>query len=261
MAVESFAGFGVAVTGGGGHLGGEMALALAGAGAHVVICGRSEAPLAAIAAEAIRRKVAGTLAYEIADVSDDSSMARVIRRVEAISGGLRGWVNNAYTAGGGLLGSLTRAEVATAVSSLTDVITLTSAVGERMAAQGGGAIVNIASMYGVVSPDPRAYRQFPQFHNPPAYGAVKAGIIQFTRYAAVHLAARNVRVNAISPGPVPGPAAQRHPDFIAELEARIPMHRTGTPDEIADAVLYLLSDRSSFMTGQNLVIDGGWTAW
>jgi gluconate 5-dehydrogenase len=130
-----------------------------------------------------------------------------------------------------------------------------------MVPNGKGAIVNIASMYGLVSPQPNVYQSTPEFHSPPAYGAAKAALIQVTRYAACHLAPAGIRVNAISPGPFPTPAAQEHQEFRRELEARVPLGRIGHPAELVGALVFLLSDASSFVTGHNLIVDGGWTVW
>ena len=138
---------------------------------------------------------------------------------------------------------------------------ITQAVSQRMKSVKKGAIVNISSMYGLVSPQPNLYDDFPQFHNPPAYGISKAGVIQFTKYAACHLAEYNIRVNCISPGPFPSQTVQTHDKFIDELGKRVPLKRIGKPDEMIGPVIFLLSDAASFITGHNLVVDGGWTIW
>jgi gluconate 5-dehydrogenase len=145
---------------------------------------------------------------------------------------------------------------------LESVILTTDIVARHMiASKSKGSIVNIASMYGIVSPYPQVYTNHPTFHNPPAYGAAKAGIIQFSRYSACHLAPYGIRVNTISPGAFPNSKVQKDTDFIEELEKRIPLGRIGLSHEIADPVIFLLSDKSSYITGHNLVVDGGWTAW
>ena len=98
--------------------------------------------------------------------------------------------------------------------------------------------------------------------NPIEYGVGKAGIIQMTRYLAVHWGKQNVRCNCISPGPFPNPGVQTsHPEFIERLAGKSPMGRIGQPGEIAGAVQFLLSDAASYITGQNLFVDGGWTSW
>jgi NAD(P)-dependent dehydrogenase (short-subunit alcohol dehydrogenase family) len=90
----------------------------------------------------------------------------------------------------------------------------------------------------------------------------KAGIIQMTRYLAVHWGKANVRCNCISPGPFPNPDVQQnHPDFIQRLSGKSPMGRVGQAPEIAGSVAFLLSDASSYITGHNLAVDGGWTSW
>jgi len=124
----------------------------------------------------------------------------------------------------------------------------------------GGSIINIASMYGVVSPDPRIYGDNPQ-KNPPNYGAGKAAVLQFTRHSGAHLACYGIRVNAITPGSFPNPANQDDVDFNTKLADKAMLGRFGHPGELAGACVLLASDASSFMTGSNITVDGGWTAW
>jgi gluconate 5-dehydrogenase len=125
---------------------------------------------------------------------------------------------------------------------------------------GGGNIINFGSMYGMVSPNPAIYGDSGA-NNPPNYGAGKAAVLQFTRYCAGHLAAKNIRVNSVAPGPFPNPHFQQNPDFVRELEQKTMLGRIGKASEMVGPVLLLASDASSFMTGANIVVDGGWTAW
>lgn len=122
-----------------------------------------------------------------------------------------------------------------------------------------GCIINIASMYGIVSPDPANYRDAQEFSNPPHYGAGKAGLIQLTRYAATYLARYGIRVNSVSPGPFPGKTVQKNSNFINQLSKNVPLGRIGKPEELLGPILFLLSSASSYITGQNIIVDGGWT--
>jgi len=123
-----------------------------------------------------------------------------------------------------------------------------------------GAILNTASHFGVVSPDYRNYTDCDR-RNPEVYGATKAGVIQMTRYFAVHLAERGIRVNALSPGGVYNPESPQGDDFIDNYAFRCPMGRMGDQDEMVGAALYLCSQAASYTTGQNIIIDGGVTCW
>ena len=123
-----------------------------------------------------------------------------------------------------------------------------------------GNIVNIASVYGLISPDPRIYREGDR-KNSEVYGATKAGIIQMTKYFAVHLAQNGIRVNSISPGGIYNPDNPQSERFINEYSKHTPMGRMANAEEMMGAVLYLASDASSYVTGHNLVVDGGMSCW
>ncbi len=123
-----------------------------------------------------------------------------------------------------------------------------------------GSIINIGSIFGVVSPDFRNYTDLPR-KSPEVYGATKAGVIQMTKYFSVHLAERNIRVNCVSPGGIFNPKDPQGKGFMENYAFRTPMKRMADDKEIIGAILYLASDASSYTTGQNIVIDGGLTAW
>jgi len=125
--------------------------------------------------------------------------------------------------------------------------------------RGGGSIVNFGSMYGMVAPCFDIYGEDIPW-NPPSYGAGKAGVIQFTRYCAAALARRNIRVNSLTPGAFPE-VNENNEAFVSRLADRIMLKRTGKPEELNGALLLLCSDASSFMTGTNIVVDGGLTQW
>lgn len=124
-----------------------------------------------------------------------------------------------------------------------------------------GSIVNFSSMYGHVSPDYRMYGES-GYNNPCNYGAGKAAVSQFTRYCAGNYGRYNIRVNDITPGPLPAKAhVESNPNFGIELGKKTMLGRFGEHHEIAGAVIYLASDASTFTTGSNIFVDGGWTAW
>ena len=123
-----------------------------------------------------------------------------------------------------------------------------------------GCIINIASMYGLISPDFRIYSENDR-KNSEVYGATKAGVIQMTKYFAVHLADRNIRSNSISPGGVYNPANPQGKEFIENYEYRCPMKRMANAEEISSVALFLATELSSYVNGQNITVDGGMSAW
>jgi len=119
-----------------------------------------------------------------------------------------------------------------------------------------GSVVNITSIYGVVGNDMSIYKNT-KINTVPAYAAIKGGIVNFTRYLASYYGERGVRFNCVSPG---GIFDNQDPVFVKNYESRVPMARMGNPDDIAPSVSFLLSNESKYITGQNLIVDGGWTA-
>jgi NAD(P)-dependent dehydrogenase (short-subunit alcohol dehydrogenase family) len=126
----------------------------------------------------------------------------------------------------------------------------------RTCDQERGSIVNFGSTYGVQAPDFSVYRHAEMPPSPAHYSASKGGILNLTRYLASELGERGIRVNAVSPG---GVFDEQDPTFVERYEANTPLGRMATPDDVAGAVVYLVSDAASYVTGHNLVVDGGWT--
>jgi NAD(P)-dependent dehydrogenase (short-subunit alcohol dehydrogenase family) len=252
------------VTGGAGHLGTAMSMALAEAGGHVCVVGRTQAKVAGLAQRLTDRGLsAEAIATDITMAKDIASLVADLRKRH---GKLDVLVNNAYAGRPGLMvDSRTRDYVNAieiAVGAAADLVNAAADLLRYAVKTGGDAsVINIASMYGMVSPDPRVYGSS-GMNNPPHYGAAKAALLQYTRYAAVHLASEGIRVNAISPGAFPPEATQqRDPTFAAALTQKVPMGRLGKPEDLAGAVVFLASSAARFVTGANLPVDGGWTAW
>ena len=254
-------GKGIGITGASGHLGKSIVKLALQLGAVVVAMGRDERRL-----EALRNDLSifkGNLIIAKGDISDEQHINHVLDQLAVNSDGVFGWVNNAFEVNSESIGmNYTRTEINRAFDSLASTMQITQIVANFMVQKSvEGSIVNIASMYGVVSPRPSNYTENEKFHSPASYGAAKAGLIQFTKYAAVHLAENNIRVNSISPGPFPSPNVQEYEHFINRLASGVPLERIGQPEELAGSVLFLLSGASSYTTGTNLMVDGGWSAW
>ena len=133
---------------------------------------------------------------------------------------------------------------------------ITQLVSSHMVKRKNGSIVNIASIYGVEGPD-FSINDNTEKTMPAAYSAIKGGIIFFTRYLASYLGPLSIRTNAVSPG---GIFDNQNPKFVEQYTNKVPMRRMGNPDDISPVVVFLLSEDSKYITGQNILVDGGWTA-
>lgn len=248
------------VTAGAGHLGKAIVRLLCELGAHVLVNGRNEENLAQMCGELGALGLsAAPCAFDVLDMKAARAALVGIDRLDIL-------VNNAVSMQPGPLDSVTQEAFDTAFSSGAwapfELMRIALPALERaVASTGQASIVNIASMYGHVAPDPRIYEGTP-FNSPPHYAATKGALIQLTRYMACQWGDKGIRVNAVSPGPFPRDAIRKdHPGFAARLAARVPMGRVGEAHEAASAVAFLASDAASFITGVNLPVDGGWTAW
>jgi NAD(P)-dependent dehydrogenase (short-subunit alcohol dehydrogenase family) len=144
--------------------------------------------------------------------------------------------------------------------NLTGLFLCCQAVARPMLDQGRGVIINICSTYGLVGPDQRIYERpgQPQQFKPVYYSVTKAGVLGLTHYLATYYAGKNIRVNSLTPG---GVYNNHDEQFVKNYAARTVLGRMAHHDEMNGAALFLASDASSYMTGSNLVVDGGWTAW
>lgn len=250
------------ITGACGYLGRDICLALARAGAHILVNSRTASRCADLVAE-IEDSGANASAAPF-DITDEAAVGDFVasRRDRP----LHILINNAYSGEGGT--------VATAPSNAFRKALEIGLVGPHNLFQsllpqlrmgrketGDASVINIASMYGLVSPDLRNYRTA-ESSNPPFYGAAKAALVQYTRYAACEFGPEGIRVNAVAPGPFPVPEVQKSSaEFIQTLAARVPLGRIGQAHEIGGPITFLASSAATFVTGTVLPVDGGWTCW
>ena len=258
----SLAGRRVLVTGATGYLGQSIAWAVAEANGTVLVNSRSQAKCEILADE-IRQ--AGYLAEAAPfDIQEPEQISAYFAEIADLP--LHGLVNNAYSGGAGSIETVDAVEYLNSykISVVATQVLVKAALPflRRAKVQSGdAAVVNIASMYGVVSPDLRVYPSR-ETANPPFYGAAKAALLQWTRYAACEFGHEGIRFNALSPGPFPsGTVRENSAEFVRRLVDRVPLGRVGNPDEIKGAVLFLVSPASAFVHGANLPVDGGWTSW
>jgi NAD(P)-dependent dehydrogenase (short-subunit alcohol dehydrogenase family) len=244
------------VTGGAGLYGWAVTEALAGIGATVIVASRSKAAFI----EKSASLPDGAKVFHIPlDMTREESIGSLISKVESDFGGIDILVNNAVTPPFG--GSLEATSMDTWNQALANngssMLVISQKAAEAMKRRGGGVILNISSIWGVVAPDYEAYEQAKMSSNPIAYSFIKGGVNMVTRAMASYLASSNIRVNAICPG---GVADETDAESYREVyKAKTPMKRWAQPEDIQGAVAFLCSDAAKYITGIQLMVDGGYT--
>ena len=238
----------IIVTGGNGLLGNEIILQLKKQGALVINL-------------EINIKTNDELTEVECDITNTKSIINSIDLILKKYSKIDGLVNNAYPRTSDWGNKFEDVKIESWKSNvdmqMNSIFYLSQRVLEIMQNQKFGSIVNMASIYGVVGPDFSLYENT-EMTMPAAYAAIKGGVINFTRYLASYYGKYNIRVNCISPG---GIYNNQSETFVKNYERKVPMNRMGDPKELEGALLLLASDASSYITGQNFLIDGGLTIW
>lgn len=256
------------VTGGAGILGRTFIAALADFGASVAVIDVDKKLVDELASDLVSRF--GVKAIGVAtDVADPTCVAAMVETVEKALGPIDILHNNAATKGkrpDAFFASVKDFELSVwrevMAVNLDAMFLVAKEVGARMADRGRGSIVQTASIYGVMAPDQRIYDQAEYLghpiNTPAVYSASKAGVVGLTRYLAAYWGDQGVRVNTLTPG---GIESGQNEEFKRRYSDRVPMRRMGNAKELASALVFLASDASSYMTGQNIVVDGGLSVW
>jgi len=259
------------VTGASGYFGERFSEALLSAGAKVVMFGRSE-KINFIAKKLKIKYGTNRVDHYRVDFYDDYQYQNCLKEVISENKRIDILINNAYefskhtgfNDSSGKLENISKEQWMKSLESGVYWHALAiQKVCKKMKEQKSGSIINVSSMYALISPDPKLYEGVDIF-NPPSYGVAKAGLLALTRYSAAFLGGYGIRCNAIVPGSFPNddPKAYNSPKnnkFIKKLRAKTILGRTGNVQDLLGCIVFLASDSSSYITGQSIVIDGGWT--
>ena len=246
------------VTGGTGHLGTALCRALAEAGASVIVTSR-DARRAETAAAALPREGEARHFGIALDHMQPDRLAASFALARQWTGQIDVLVNNGHEGEPNDWTTITTEQFTRQLANATGYFELSRLVrSHAVERRASASIILLGSMYGVVASYPDAYEGVCAA-SPVAYHALKGGVVQMTRHLAAYWARDDIRVNCLSPGPFPSPRAPA--EMVERLRAKLPLQRMGQPHELKGAVVFLASDASSFVTGQNLIVDGGWTAW
>lgn len=245
------------VTGGAGRYGAYIAEGLGEAGATVIIASRN-LDVCQNKAEQLLSGGLDIRALEV-DIADEGSVKALREKILSDSGKIDILVNNAVGRASDLAQTVPQIWAESMKINAVGLCICCNIFLEAMIPQGSGNIINISSMYGTVGQDPHMYNETSMISDFSGdYMFHKGGMINYTRYLAARYGGYNIRVNCISPG---GMFANQPEEYLEKYYSRVPLGRMAKGDDIKGAVVYLSSDASAYVTGQNLHVDGGWTIW
>jgi NAD(P)-dependent dehydrogenase (short-subunit alcohol dehydrogenase family) len=248
----------ILVTGGYGHLGKAIVESLIYHNAIVYVLGRELKKFEQAFPDKLNKN--SNLNFIFCDISHSKSIEMSLQEVLKKEGKINTVINNAFYNRGQSPDSMLNEDWDYSLDgTLSSVFRMIKAILPIFKNQNCGKIINVSSMYGMVAPQFEAYEDYPEYLNPPHYGVAKAGVLQMTKYYASYLGKNKINVNCVTPGPFPSVEVQKKHGFINELGKRTCLGRIGNPEDVAGAFVFLASDASNFITGHNIVIDGGWT--
>ncbi len=255
----------VLLTGGAGILGSRFAHALAAQGARVALVDRDSGKVEKTAND-INKKFSGAAEALTADITQLDQLKKIKSQTESQLGPIDVLINNAAVKSPNFFESFETFPLedwnSVMAVNTTGVMLGCQVFGSAMAERGNGSIINTLSIYGIVAPDQRIYEgseyEGQAINTPAVYSTSKAAVWGLTKYLASYWGDKGVRVNAITPG---GIFSGQNETFVKKYSARVPLGRMGKPDELCGAVLFLASDASSYVTGQNIIVDGGLSTW
>jgi len=262
----------VLLTGSTGYFGLCMAKTLVKAGANIVLLARDKEKLNQQSLELKKENKSSKVTYYSVDFYDRNALEKILKEI-SINHKIDCLVNNAYdlskrtgfnTKKGFIENGGYEEWLSSFESGIYWPVLAIQIIGEKFRRNKSGSIINISSMYGIVSPDPDLYKG-KKFLNPPSYGVTKAGLIALTRYLASFWGEYGIRCNAIVPGAFPNidgsssNSVKKEDNFLNRLKAKTVLGRVGIPEDLSGALIFLVSNSSSYMTGNILTVDGGWT--
>ena len=244
----------ILITGGYGYLGKTMTKGLLEHNANVFVLAKSQLKYDAVF------KGLKNVFFQECDVSDSNSIKIALEFIKKEFGSIDVLINNAFYLDGQNPLAISDEQWAYSMDGVIgNIYRCIREIVPFFEENGKGKIINISSMYGLVSPDFKIYENHPEMLNPPHYGIGKAGVIQMTKYFANYLANKNIHVNTISPGPFPSKEVAKNKTFMKALVDKVPLSRVGDPEDLIGPVVFLSSSASDYITGHNLVVDGGYS--